>query len=44
MDGTHVDPEVAPLYTLVVTVRTFEWLLSGVDQLVVLQLKRSTES
>ena len=39
-----MDPEVAPLYTLVVTVGTFEWLLSGVDQLVVLQLKRSTES
>ena len=31
MDGSHVDPEVAPLYALVVTVRTFEWLLSGVD-------------
>ena len=42
MYGSHVDPEVAPLYALVVAVGTLERLLSGVDQLVVLQLKMKT--
>jgi len=37
MNTPHVNPKVAPLDTPVITVRTLEWLLSSVNQLMILQ-------